>query len=147
MSVANELQGIYERNGSLTPQLVVDEARDNSHPLHGHFEWDDATAGEAYRCGQAAQMIRRVHITRIKQDGAEAVTRAWVSRVEIEGNASAKANDNQGHYLPIHVVISSSDLRPKYEQAMEREWRQLYMKYKEFQSFLDMVSADIYSVA
>lgn len=146
MSVAEELQSIYDRSGTLTPQLVVDEARDQAHPLHQHFEWDDAKAGEAYRCGQAASMIRRVNIRRITNGGDEVVTRAWVSRTEIEGVKSDEG-ESVGQYLPVSVVITSSDLRPKYEQAMEREWKALYAKYKDYKAFIDMVSADLQSVA
>lgn len=145
MSVAKQLQSIYNDNGTITPQLVVNSARDDNHPLHNHFEWDDSTAGELYRCSQAGQMIRRVTITRMTQSGKNVVTRAWVSRTEIEGRT---ANDKPiGQYIPVEVVTESANLRPKYEQAMEREWRTLYAKYKDYQAFIDMVSADVSAVA
>lgn len=146
MSVAVELQAIYDANGALTPQLVVDEARTEAHPLHRHFEWDDAKAGEAYRCGQAASLIRRVTIRRTSVDGQEAVTRAWVSLTEIDVRQEGDELST-GKYLPVEVVVSSPDLRPKYEQAMEREWKALYAKYKDYQAFIQMVSADIQAVA
>lgn len=145
MSVASHLQDIYDDNGTITPQIVVDTARQEEHPLHNHFVWDDGVAGELYRCGQAAQMIRKVTIRRTTPDGDEVVTRAWVSRTEIEGQSGADAPS--GHYLPVEVVIASSDLRPKYEQAMEREWKALYAKYKDYQAFIDMVAADMAAVA
>lgn len=145
MSVAQHLQGIYDDNGTITPQLVVDTARDDSHPLHKHFEWDDTVAGELYRCNQAGQMIRRVTIKVTKHGGENVVTRAWVSVTEIEGRASE--DKPTGQYLPVEVVTTSADLRPKYEQAMEREWKTLYAKYKDYQAFIDMVSADMSAVA
>jgi hypothetical protein len=145
MSFANHLQAIYDEQGALTPQIVVDTARDEDHELHGHFLWDDTVAGELYRCNQAAQLIRRVTVKRTAANGDDVVTRAWVSVTEIEGRTVS--NDSPGHYLPVEIVISSSDLRPKYEQAMEREWKQLYAKYKEYQEFLDMVAADMAAVA
>jgi hypothetical protein len=145
MSVGQHLQEIYDDNGAITPQLVVETARDDEHPLHGHFVWDDTVAGELYRCNQAAQMIRRVTIRRTTPDGDDVVTRAWVSRTEIEGQAGDEPPI--GQYLPVEVVISSPDLRPKYEQAMEREWKALYAKYKEYQTFIAMVTADIQAVA
>ena len=145
MSVSRHLQNIYDDNGIISPRLVVDVARDEAHPLHNHFEWDDSVAGDLYRCGQAAAMIRRVTIRRTTPDGADVVTRAWVSRTEIEGTGG---DDSPiGQYLPVEVVISSADLRPKYEQAMEREWKQLYAKYKDYRTFIELVSADIQSVA
>jgi hypothetical protein len=145
MSVAGHLQSIYDHTGAISPQIVVDTARDDEHPLHKHFEWDDSVAGELYRCNQAARMIRQVTIKRISQDGEEVVTRHWVSRTEIEGRA--QDDDASGQYLPVEVVISSPDLRPKYEQAMEREWKALYAKYKDYQAFIAMVTADIQAVA
>lgn len=145
MSVRQHLQEIYDDNGAITPQLVVETARHEQHPLHDHFIWDDTVAGELYRCNQAAQMIRRVTIRRTTPDGDEVVTRAWVSRTEIEGQAGGEPPI--GQYLPLEVVISSPDLRPKYEQAMEREWKALYAKYKEYQTFIAMVTADIQAVA
>jgi hypothetical protein len=145
MSVGDQLQAIYDDNGAITPQIVVDTARDEEHPLHDHFIWDDSVAGELYRCNQAAQMIRRVTIRRTTPDGEDVITRAWVSRTEIEGHAQGE--EATGQYLPVGVVISSPDLRPKYEQAMEREWKALYAKYKEYQAFIAMVSADIQAVA
>jgi hypothetical protein len=144
VSVGQHLQRIYNEQGTITPQIVVDTARDDAHPLHKHFVWDDSIAGELYRCGQAAQMIRRVTIRRETDEGKEVVTRAWVSRSEIEGRAD---DPIVGQYVPVEVVISSPDLRPKYEQAMEREWRALYAKYKNYQTFIAMVAADIKSVA
>lgn len=145
MNVAQQLQSIYNENGTITPQLVVDTARDDAHPLHKHFQWDDSIAGELYRCNQAGQMIRRVTITRTTTGGENVVTRAWVSRTEIEGRG---CDDKPvGQYIPVDVVTTSADLRPKYEQAMEREWRTLYAKYKDYQAFIDMVSADMSAVA
>lgn len=144
MTVSAHLQAIYDANGIISPQLVVNTARSDSHPLHGHFEWDDNVAGELYRCGQAAALIRRVTIRRTTPDGDDVVTRAWVSRTEIEGT---RDDSPIGQYLPVAVVISSADLRPKYEQAMEREWKQLYAKYKDYRTFIELVSADISAVA
>lgn len=47
-------------DGILRPADVVDEARDENHPLHKCFEWDDSIAGEAHRRWQARQLIRVV---------------------------------------------------------------------------------------
>ena len=49
-------------DGCLTPQQVVDHARDNKNPLHPLFEWDDSEAAEAYRREQAGAMMRAIQI-------------------------------------------------------------------------------------
>src|SRR5262245_29148308 len=52
-----ELERIHKRNGAVTPKLVLDAARDEGHPLHDFFEWDDSIAGDKYRLEQAMRMI------------------------------------------------------------------------------------------
>ena len=47
-----------EKNGGLTAKRLVDESRPEDAPLHKEFEWDDATAAEAYREEQARYIIR-----------------------------------------------------------------------------------------
>lgn len=44
----------------LTPEAVVDFARDETVALHSQFEWDDAEAGSEFRLLQARGLIRRV---------------------------------------------------------------------------------------
>lgn len=57
------LIALAERNqGRLTPEEVVEVARDPRHPLHGRFEWDDQKAGHAYRLAQARSLIRSVEV-------------------------------------------------------------------------------------
>jgi hypothetical protein len=54
-----------EQKGRLTPKAVIAAARDSKHPLHKHFEWDDAKAANSYRLEQARELIR---IIRVEED-------------------------------------------------------------------------------
>jgi hypothetical protein len=47
----------------LTPEAVVEAARDEASPLHGYFEWDDASAAHAHRLHQARVLIKGWRIT------------------------------------------------------------------------------------
>lgn len=58
----NELDRIRQAEGTLTPGVVVDAARDPSNILHTSFEWDDAIAGEKYRIVQAGKLIRSLRV-------------------------------------------------------------------------------------
>ena len=51
-----------ERGGRLTPAQVVEAARDESSPLHTHFEWDDSAAAESFSIDQARRLIRSVQV-------------------------------------------------------------------------------------
>ena len=59
---AGEICEKLERNGGLTAKRLVDESRPENAPLHKEFEWDDATAAEAYREEQARYIIRSIVI-------------------------------------------------------------------------------------
>ena len=55
---AGEICERLEKSGGLTARRLVDESRPEDAPLHNEFEWDDATAAEAYRETQARYIIR-----------------------------------------------------------------------------------------
>jgi hypothetical protein len=48
--------------GRITPEMVVEAARDQNSPLHSAFIWDDAAAAEQYRLAQARVLLRRVRV-------------------------------------------------------------------------------------
>lgn len=50
------------KDKGLTPQKLVDIARDDGHVLHGYFEWHDGVAAERYRQQQARQLIQSVKV-------------------------------------------------------------------------------------
>jgi hypothetical protein len=51
-----------DKKGELTPNAVVDAARDIESPMHSWFQWDDAEAAHSYRLDQARALIRRVTV-------------------------------------------------------------------------------------
>lgn len=52
-------------DGRLVPDMVIEDARDPSSPLHGEFEWDDARAAHAHRVSTALKLINgfRVNVS------------------------------------------------------------------------------------
>ena len=51
-----------ENNGLLTPDHVVDAARNNASPLHRWFQWNNDAAAHMYRVEQARHLIRSVRV-------------------------------------------------------------------------------------
>lgn len=100
-------------NGQLTPETVVEKARDPKSHLHAHFEWDDAAAAENYRQEQAGQLIRSltVDITRSNIEEPKHI-RAFVN-VERDGDR---------HYVAIAHAMSDEQLR---RQVLQRAWAEL----------------------
>jgi hypothetical protein len=55
--VEKALDAIYEKHGTLSTELVIEEAKDPNHKLHRFFDWDDEVAGKKWRETQAYALI------------------------------------------------------------------------------------------
>lgn len=72
------LMQIARRNGGvLKVDDVLDEAKDETSPLHKHFEWDDTAAADKYRRDQARYLIQKCKITLVETEPVS--IRAFVS--------------------------------------------------------------------
>ena len=131
------LEGIYQAKGMLTPQLVVDEAREETHPLHTHFEWDDQIAGQHHRLSQARQLIRAVRVVEVSgADGIERI-RGFHSVPRPEGRT----------YVPVAEVKGDPFTRELVLRQAEREWRQMLRRYRDLEEFMAVVRKDVAVVA
>src|SRR3990167_1089883 len=63
--------------GRLTPERVVEDARNESSPLHRLFDWSDAEAAAKWRLEQARMVLRAVRYEYVVQS----VSRACVAYV------------------------------------------------------------------
>jgi hypothetical protein len=101
----NELMTIYERDGALNPEAVIEEARNKNSALHDRFTWDNNAAAHQHRLEEARKLIR-VAVTVIPAFSNEAV-KQFVSIRALRGS-------DEGSY--ISTVDLLSDER-KYEMA------------------------------
>ena len=135
-STRDELLAIRDANdGVLTPEIVVDVARDPAHPLHSRFEWDDSVAAEKYRRDQAHVLIQKAKVAYQPrgESGPPRLVRAFVAM-----------RAGEGHVFDPVEEVAQDPLRRRMALAdMEREWKTLRRKYEEFAEFLDMVRRDI----
>lgn len=131
----DELLAVRDQHGKLTPQVVVDTARDPGHPLHSRFEWDDSVAGEAWRRQQAHEMIRKLKLVYREADesGPEKSVRAFHAVRSSEGHV----------YEPTEKVVEDPFTQRLVLADMERRWKELYQQFKEFEEFLSMVRRDV----
>jgi hypothetical protein len=62
-AIQEHLQRLEEENGGrLTPDVVVKDARDESSPLHGEFEWDVDKAAMSHWIDTARRLIASVTV-------------------------------------------------------------------------------------
>lgn len=61
-SVHDHLIRMHQQHGTLTPELVVEDAKRQDSPLHELFEWDQQKAAQAHWHEVARQLIRNVRV-------------------------------------------------------------------------------------
>ena len=136
MNLRDELQAIYSAHGRLTPELVVEEARLKSHPLHSHvFDRPRNEAAEAWYKYRAHALITSVKIVYKEADdsGPERSVRAFHALQTEEGFI----------YEPVERIATDDFARKLLLTSMEREWKQLFDRFKEFEEFLALVTLDV----
>lgn len=102
---ANELLRIKRVRGKLTPDIVLEEARNKSSVLHRFFEWNERTAASKFRIEQARLLLR---IITVQIDGREPV-RAFVN-IDVE-NGEGWGQENGQQYFPIQEALDNKGLR------------------------------------
>lgn len=134
MSLRDHLQAVYDERGRLTPDIVVDVARDPGHPLHNRFEWEDSVAAESWRRAQAHELIR---LAKVVYREATETERARHVR------AFHAVRTEQGHvYEPAEKVAGDPFQSRLLMADMEREWKALRRRYEEFEEFWKLVRGD-----
>lgn len=116
-------------NGSVTPEVVYEDAKKKRSPLHEYFEWDDSAAAVSFRLGQARELLRGITVVVMKEDGTEDEIRAF-HHVVITGSEDV----SESTYAPVARVLSEDDLRRQVlARAMHEfeQWRKRYNQYKE----------------
>ncbi|HZO69368.1 MAG TPA: hypothetical protein VFB74_30620 [Kribbellaceae bacterium] len=129
------LLAIRDEHGELHPELVVDVAKAEDHPLHSRFEWNDELAGAKYRRIQAHRLIRvaQLPLTYADHPTGPSHIRAFV--------AVPRADNPQPDYQPTEEAMAHEFTRKLVLQEMERAIAALQRKYGHLSEFADALSA------
>lgn len=65
--IRKELEKLGSK-GILTPEQVIEKARNPKSALHSQFDWDDSTAAHSHRIQQARVLIKRVRVEIVRAD-------------------------------------------------------------------------------
>jgi hypothetical protein len=117
------LLSLYDRDGGLRPDAVIEEARNEQSPLHEHFEWDDSEAAHRYRQAQARQLIGKVTVSFRDEPS-----------VNVRGFVSMAANHHR-EYRKIQDVISNEVSRDQIRRSILRQLVQLQNKLRQLDAF------------
>lgn len=125
-TAGEELERIYNRDGSITPEAVVEDSTDPSAPLHGCFEWDDKKAAHKYRVTQAQGIIRAIVSVDTPAQSSEPV-RAFVT--------------TEKNYKPITVVLDDESARAELLRSAKAELENFKRKYATLQELSAVFAA------
>lgn len=132
MNLREQLEAIRGRHGQLTPELVLDVARAEDHPLHSRFEWDDSVAAEKYRRDQAHELIQSVRISYAQPDGRRTEIRAFHAVRRPTGYS----------YEPAEEIVRDEIATKILMAEMERDWRALKKRYESFREFWTLIRSE-----
>lgn len=110
-----------ENGGILTPDIVVQDASDETSPLHTYFEWDDAEAAVKWRRAQARDLIRSIRVE-VEYEDVHIKTIGYIQDPDKDTNV-------QG-YVPVAILRSDKDrARRALEQELNRAESAMHRAY------------------
>lgn len=130
-TAGEELARIEKEKGSLTPELVVDESREENAPLHPVFEWNDKKAAEHYRIMQAGNLIRNVTV-KIEEAPRMEPTRAFVN--------IAPVGQRKGIFVSIKNAMGDEETRETVVARALAELEKVKEKYKDLHELAGIFS-------
>lgn len=122
---------------AITPEQVLDAARDENSLLHQFFEWDDSVAAEKYRKSQAQQMLLKItYVT----DDEDTKPKRYFHNISY----------STGEYHPVEFIFKHEDA---YEMLKKRAIDYLrvaqnkFAEVKELQAVWDAIQQVLDDVA
>lgn len=125
-----------KHGGTITPEIVLNDAKRKGSPLHSFFTWDDGKAAAKYRLHEASMLIRRVKVTYHPSEGITVKVRAFINVVEPEDEATdeeideASASGRQrGIYVGFQDALKIDSYRDQIVRQCKRDVETFRSKY------------------
>jgi hypothetical protein len=134
--------------GTITPEIVLQEAKQEASPLHRFFCWDDTAAALEYRRIQASMLIRRVKVTVEAGCGRHVRVRHFINVVEPTGREADDDVDEQGInarprgiYVDLDTALSTPDYREQLLRQCKRDVETFRAKYHSISEVAGIIDA------
>lgn len=108
------------REGTLTPEAVVEDARPPQSPTHRFFEWDDRVAAERYRVSQATHYLSNIYV--MPAEARDPIRADQLIRLQARGPREAAR--------PVTHIETAADVVAQARRDLEH-WRQRYETRRE----------------
>jgi len=143
--IYEEINKIYQKDKSITPEKILEQAKNPNHPLHKHFEWDDEIAGNKYRLIQARNLIRKIILEITNEDNQKYRVRAFLSVSEVD-NCDLVIHGNQmtdNYYVSLEDIEKDDKLIEYQKLKALSELRAFKIKYGILNKWLGKIFEEI----
>jgi hypothetical protein len=120
-----------ERQGPVTPEAVVEDARDCASPLNKFFTWDDCEAARLRRLDEARRLVNHL-VTVVVHGGHDTEVRGFHSVLIVQ----AETQEIERAYASLATVENSPALR---HQVVENAWRELRAWRRRYGTYRDLL--------
>ena len=118
---------LIDKNGSVTPEKLVEVSKPEEAPLHNEFEWDNTVAAQKYREEQARQIIKNIVIIEVPEETEEPKqVRCWVN----SDRAFVSTDERLHKYVTIDTALSTEDWKNNLLKAAQKDMASFITKYK-----------------
>ena len=122
------LSKLEKEKGELTPELVLNESRNEKAVLHSCFEWDDAKAAEGYRLYQARHILSNITVVIERENIPPQNIRAFV-------NVSDNSKHETGKFISLNVAMQNEDYK---EQVLRNALYELQMFKNKYADYVEL---------
>lgn len=105
----------------ITPQSVLERARDGKSELHKCFEWNDNVAAEAYRKQQAGNIIRMLYVVPREEEAPTVRVLSRTSETVYQPTRLFVKNQNEYEDLLKRALSELESFKRKYSTLSELE--------------------------
>jgi hypothetical protein len=107
--------------GSVATEVIVEQARNRSHPCHDLFDWNEKHAAHLYRLDQARHFVNRLRIVRVEVRSNPTVSdRAFYS---------VRTPDDHRGYVSHRRIMGNRDLRVQVIEHAKHELESFITKF------------------
>lgn len=134
ITLRDELQRLYQRDGQLSPAAIVAEFEPADHPFHDRLTWNADEAAERYRLLEAAALIRSVRVVykeATADDPARTVREFYAVRDVSEYGG--------GVYHAAEEIVQNPLVQDLLLRMMQRDIDTLTRRYRDVAGFFDLL--------
>lgn len=141
-AVGERLEVLQALHGdALTAEQVVDDARDESSPLHSCFEWDDTVAAEEYRKEQARYLLRALVVVSEPDESDASHEDRYETAIRAHRAYVVVREEGDDRYVPTVRAMSDEELRKQVLAQALAELRAVQRKYAELHELARVFAA------